>query len=208
MLDQGTLDRLWNFGDPAASEARFRAAMIEDVYDPDERAELATQLGRAISLQGRFEEADALLDGIDGDEPTVGVRILLERGRVLNAGGHPAMAVPLLEQAAELADHLGEDFIAVDALHTLSSADAAHAESWLRSALEYASTAHDDRSKRWMIVLHTRLGWFLHGNGRFTEAMVEFQLAEQWAERLGTERQRELAREAITECGKALAEGP
>ncbi|BCW04418.1 hypothetical protein [Arthrobacter sp. NtRootA1] len=208
MLDQGTLDDLWNFGDPAASEARFRAAMLEEIYDADERAELTTQLGRAIGLQGRLEEADALLDGIDGDEPTVGVRVLLERGRVLNAGGHAAMAVPLLEQAAELADHLGEEFLAVDALHMLSIADTANAEAWMRSGLEYASTAHHERTKRWMIVLHTSLGSFLHGNGRFTEALVEFQLAEQWAERLGTERQRVLAREAITECGKALAEGP
>ncbi|MDR6986555.1 tetratricopeptide (TPR) repeat protein [Paenarthrobacter nitroguajacolicus] len=208
MLDQKTLDLLWNFRDPAASEAAFRAAMIEETYDADERAELATQLGRAISLQGRFEEADALLDEIDDDEPTVGVRILLERGRVLNAGGHPAMAVPLLEQAAELADHLGEEFLAVDALHMLSLADAAHAEVWMRSALEYASTAHDERTKRWMIALHVGLGSFLSGKKRLTEATVEFQLAEQWAERLGTERQRALIQEAITECGKALAEGP
>ena len=47
-----------------------------------------TQLGRAIGLQGRYEEADALLDAVDGDEPTVAVRVLLERGRVLNSSGH------------------------------------------------------------------------------------------------------------------------
>lgn len=208
MLDQKTLDHLWNFRDPAASEATFRAAMSEKAYDADERAELATQLGWAISLQGRFEEADALLDNIDDDEPTVGVRILLERGRVLNAGGRGAMAVPFLEQAAELADHLGEEFLAVDALHMLSIADAANAEVWMRSALEYASTAHDERTKRWMIALHASLGELLQGKKRLTEAMVEYQLAEQWAERLGTERQRAMARDAITECGKALAEGP
>ncbi|MFK0040200.1 hypothetical protein ACIQTW_10195 [Paenarthrobacter sp. NPDC090517] len=208
MLDQKTLDHLWNVRDPAASEAAFRAAMTEEIYDADERAELATQLGRAIGLQGRFEEADALLDEIDDDEPTVGVRILLERGRVLHSGGRAAMAVPLLEQAAELADHLGEEFLAVDALHMLSIADAANAEVWMRSALEYSSTAHDERTKRWMIALHASLGAFLQGKNRLTEALVEFQLAEQWAERLGTERQRAMARQAITECGKALAEGP
>ena len=102
MLDQKTLDRLWNFEDPELSEQRFRDAMADQEYDQDERAELATQLGRAIGLQGRFEEADALLDSIDGeDEPTIGVRILLERGRVLNSSGHAAMAVPLFEQAAD-----------------------------------------------------------------------------------------------------------
>ena len=136
MLNQQTLDQLWDFDDPALSEDRFRAAVSEDRYDADERAELSTQLGRAIGLQGRYEEADALLDAVDADEPTVAVRVLLERGRVLNSSGHPQMAVPLFEQAAELADHLGEEFLAVDALHMLAIADSAHAETWTRSALE------------------------------------------------------------------------
>ncbi|XAS68710.1 hypothetical protein V3C33_05310 [Micrococcaceae bacterium Sec5.7] len=206
MLNQTTLDQLWNFDNPEVSEARFRAAMEDKEYDADERGELATQLGRAIGLQGRFEEADALLDSIDGEEePTVGVRILLERGRVLNSSGHAAMAVPLFEQAAELGDHLGEEFLAVDALHMLAIADAAHAESWTRSALEYASTVHDPRTRRWMVALHNNLGRTLHGAGRRTEAMVEFQLAEQWAERVGTLKQQELAREAIQECERSLA---
>ena len=100
------------------------------------------------------------------DEPTVGVRVLLERGRVLNTSGHPEMAVPLFEQAAELADHLGEEFLAVDALHMLAIADSAHAETWTRSALEYASTVHDERTKRWMVALHNNLGWTLHDAGR------------------------------------------
>lgn len=206
MLDQKTLDRLWNFEDPELSEQRFRDAMADQKYDADEKAELATQLGRAIGLQGRFEEADALLDSIDGeDEPTIGVRILLERGRVLNSSGHAAMAVPLFEQAAELGDHLGEEFLAVDALHMLAIADSAHAETWTRSALEYASTAHDAFARRWMVALHNNLGWTLHGAGRLTEALVEFQLAEQWAERVGTLAQQQQAREAIDECEHALA---
>ncbi len=200
MLEQKTLDQLWNFDDPAGSEARLRAAAADESYDADERAELTTQLGRAIGLQGRYEEADALLDSVDADEPTVAVRVLLERGRVLNSSGHPGMAVPLFEQAAELADHLGEEFLAVDALHMLAIADSAHAETWTRSALEYASTVHDERTKRWIVSLHNNLGWTLHDAGRCTEAMVEFQLAEQWADRIGTPRQQELAREAIKAC--------
>jgi tetratricopeptide (TPR) repeat protein len=200
MLNQRTLDQLWNFNDPVLSESRFRAAISDAAYDADERAELATQLGRAIGLQGRYEEADALLDSIDGDEPTVAVRVLLERGRVLNSSGHAEMAVPLFEQAAELADHLSEEFLAVDALHMLAIADTAHAETWTRSALEYASTVHDARTRRWMVALHNNLGWALHDAGRCTEAMVEFQLAEQWAERVGTPQQQELARAAINDC--------
>ncbi|MEJ1179481.1 hypothetical protein ACFC25_07520 [Pseudarthrobacter sp. NPDC055928] len=207
MLDQETLDRLWKIQDPGLSEQRFRDALADPAYDADEKAELATQLGRAIGLQGRYEEADALLDSVDGDEPTVGVRILLERGRILNASGHAAMAVPLFEQAAELGDHLGEEYLAVDALHMLAIADAAHAELWTKSALEYASTAHDPRTRRWMVALHNNLGWALHGAGRFTEALVEFQLAEQWAERTGTPAQQQSARQGIEACELALAAG-
>jgi tetratricopeptide (TPR) repeat protein len=206
MLDQETLDRLWNFEVPGLSEQRFRDALTDPTYNTDEKAELATQLGRAIGLQGRYEEADALLDSLDGeDEPTVGIRILLERGRVLNSSGHAAMAVPLFEQAAELGDHLGEEFLTVDALHMLAIADPAHAEAWTRSALEYASTAHDPQTRRWMAGLHNNLGWLLHAAGRFTQALVEFQLAEQWAEQAGTPAQQQHAREAILACELAMA---
>ncbi|WP_115789423.1 hypothetical protein [Arthrobacter silvisoli] len=209
MLEQRTLDELWTFEDPALSEARFREAMQDPRFDDFERSELATQLGRAIGLQGRYEEADALLDSIDTEEePTLAVRVLLERGRLLNFSGHPAMAVPLLEQAAELGDHLGEEFLTVDALHMLAIADSGHQESWTRSALEYASAVDDPRTKRWMVSLHNNLGWALYDDGRRTEALVEFQLAEQWAERVGTPQQQRWAREAIEECERSLSGRP
>jgi hypothetical protein len=117
------------------------------------------------------------------------------------------MAVPLFEQAAELADHLDEEYLAVDALHMLAIADSAHAGLWTKSALEYASTARDPHTRRWMVALHSNLGWALHGEGRFTQALVEFQLAEQWAERAGTPVQQQNAREAIEACELALAAG-
>jgi hypothetical protein len=56
-----------------------------------------------------------------------------------------------------------------------------------------------------MVALHNNLGWTLHAAGRLTEALVEFQLAEQWAERVGTPAQQKYAREAIEECEQALA---
>ena len=209
MLEQRTLDGLWNFDNPALSEARFREAMQDSRFDDFERLELATQLGRAIGLQGRYEEADALLDSIDTEEePTIAIRVLLERGRLLNSSGYPAMAVPLLEQAAELGDHLGEEFLTVDALHMLAIADSGHQESWTRSALEYASAVDDPRTKRWMVSLHNNLGWALYDDGRRTEALVEFQLAEQWAERVGTPQQQQWAREAIEECERSLSRRP
>ncbi|ASN50868.1 hypothetical protein [Sinomonas sp. R1AF57] len=201
MLDQTTLDSLWDFDDPAASERLFREAIEDPAYDAVERRELATQLGRAIGLQGRFEEADALLDGIDCEaDPTIGVRVLLERGRLLNSAGRAAMAVPLFEQAAELGEHLGEEYLAADAFHMLAIADAAHAESWARAGIEYAREAHSPRAQRWCASLHGHLGWLLLDAGEAHRALVEFQLAEQWAARVGTPAQEEWAREGIAAC--------
>ncbi|MDQ4502916.1 hypothetical protein [Sinomonas sp. ASV322] len=197
-LDQSTLDQLWDFHDPAASEAAFRHAIAEAAYDDVERAELTTQLGRAIALQGRYEEADAVLDDVDvGQDPTIAVRVLLERGRVLNSSGHAAMSVPLFEQAAELGEHLGEEFLAADAFHMLALADGGHAESWSRAGIEYASTAHTPRVQRWCVSLHGNLGWHLLDAGVAHRALVEFQLAEQWAVRAGTPAQVAWAREGI-----------
>lgn len=201
MLEQSTLDALWDFSDPAASEAAFRRALDDPAFDAAERSELSTQLGRAIGLQGRFEEADALLDAIDSTEdPTIGLRVLLERGRVLNSSGHAAMAVPLFEQAAELGEHLGEEFLAADAFHMLAIADDAHAESWARAGIEYARSSHSPRTQRWCAALHGNLGWMFLDAGEPHRALVEFQLAEQWAERVGAPAQAEWAREGIAAC--------
>jgi tetratricopeptide (TPR) repeat protein len=200
-LDQSTLDHLWDFQDPAASEAAFRRALADPAYDGVERAELTTQLGRAIGLQGRFEEADALLDSVSAEQdPTIAVRVLLERGRVLNSAGHVAMAVPLFEQAAELGELLGEEFLAADAFHMLAIADDGHAESWARAGIEYAAGAHSPRAQRWCVSLHGNLGWHLLDAGHAHRALVEFQLAEQWAERIGTPEQAAWAREGIEAC--------
>ncbi|WP_234865312.1 tetratricopeptide repeat protein [Sinomonas albida] len=205
-LEQATLDQLWDFQNPAASEEAFRRALADPAYDGAELAELTTQLGRAIGLQGRFEEADELLDAIDAEQdPTIAVRVLLERGRVLNSAGHAAMAVPLFEQAAELGEHLGEEFLAADALHMLALADSGHAESWTRAGVEYASGAHSPRVQRWCVGLHGNLGWHLLDAGEAHRALVEFQLAEQWAVRVGTPDQVEWARRGIGACRSAGA---
>lgn len=211
MLDQTTLDTLWDFSDPAATERRF-LSVLEDgtfegrTFDGPERCELSTQLGRAIGLQGRYEEADALLDDIDcSEDPTIAVRVLLERGRLLNSSGHAPMAVPLFEQAAELGEHLGDEFLAADAFHMLAIADADHAVSWARAGIEYARDAHSARVQRWCVSLHGNLGWLFLDAGEPAQALVEFQLAEQWAVRVGTPAQEEWAREGIAACRAAGA---
>ena len=101
-LSQAVLDELWDFGDPVASEARLRAA-VEAETDAATRAELETQVARALGLQERFDEADALLSTLPVASPVVSVRIALERGRLRNSSGAAESARPLFELAAEVA---------------------------------------------------------------------------------------------------------
>ncbi|TXC67365.1 TraB/GumN family protein [Piscinibacter aquaticus] len=80
---------LWDFDDPAASEARFRAAMADATHDA--ALSLRTQIARTHSLRRQFDAAHRELDAVDaelagaGTEPRV--RTLLERGRT---GARPA----------------------------------------------------------------------------------------------------------------------
>ncbi|NWG74818.1 MAG: hypothetical protein HXY24_09470, partial [Rubrivivax sp.] len=75
------LDALWNYGDPAASEVRLRAALASAAGD--DALVLRTQVARTYSLRRRFADAHAELDAIApqvalaGDEAKV--HALLER---------------------------------------------------------------------------------------------------------------------------------
>jgi hypothetical protein len=60
-LDPARLDNLWDFGDPAGSESKMLDLLATLPPDGIAAAELRTQVARALGLQGRFTEADALL---------------------------------------------------------------------------------------------------------------------------------------------------
>jgi hypothetical protein len=206
MLDQLTLDELWNFDDPAESEARFRAELGPGrPWGDTERAELTTQLARAIGLQGRFDEAAALLiESPDQSDPIVGVRVLLESGRIMNSSGHPDVAGGLFRKAAAIAARLGAEFLEIDALHMLAIVDSPGAEDWTAQAVELAESSASDRTKRWLVSLHSNLGWYRLDAGDAESALVEFTEAARWADLVGTDEQRQWAREAIDECTAAI----
>ena len=99
-------DKLWDFSNPAATEQKFREvlAAIEGSADRTYRLCLLTQVARTHSLRGTFDQADAILDGVEKelkqhDDSLVRVRYLLERGRTLNSSGKPAQALSLFAHA-------------------------------------------------------------------------------------------------------------
>lgn len=183
-MDQATpgIDKLWDFSDPAGTEAAFRTLLpgAEAQQDKDYHAELLSQIARAQGLQQKFDEAHATLDQA---EELVGpgmdrarVRVLLERGRVLNSSGKADDSVLVFEQALSLAGETGLEYYAVDAAHMLGIVTKGDASvRWNEKALAIAESAKDPRARKWIEVLCNNLGWTYHSQGRHDEALKMFQ---------------------------------
>jgi tetratricopeptide (TPR) repeat protein len=210
MITQELLDELWDFGDPAGSERRFAAEAASPARTAGERAELLTQQARALGLAERFDAGRALLESIgqaadapDAADAAVSTRIKLETGRLLNSAGDADEAVIEFAAAAALAKSGGLLFLEIDALHMLAIADKARSGEWAAEAIDRASDAPDDRTRRWLVSLYNNLGCSYSEAGDLDQALAAFLRAQDWADRVGTEQQRVWAREAVQECTQA-----
>lgn len=204
-LDPDRLDELWDFGDPAGSERRFRDELVS-AGDGIAAAELRTQLARALGLQARYDEADRLLDDLDPAScpPMVGVRRDLERGRLRNSSGDRPAAVSLFRAALEQALAAGEDFLAADAAHMLAIADPDRAAEWTRRGLAVVGASTDPRCARWAGSLHNNLGWHRHDAGDYPWALAEFDAALTAYRAVGTAEQVRIARWSVARCLRSL----
>lgn len=179
-----TFDSLWNYDDPAGTEAEFRALLpvAEAAGDRSVLLQLRTQIARTLGLQKKYDEALRELDAIEPElataPPVVRVRWLLERGRVLNTSGDPAAARPLFDDAWESARAAGEDGFAVDAAHMIAIvAEPDESIEWNERALDLARTSSDPRANRWKGSLLNNLGWTYHDLGRYEDAHRLFEEA-------------------------------
>lgn len=202
-VSQEDLDALWDFDDPIASEGAFRAAISSSDYTVG-RAVLGTQLARALGLQGRFDEADRVLESVDAAVPVIRARVALERGRLRNSGGHPENAIDFFVNAASIAEAAGDRFLLVDALHMLGIAQPELSARHTAAALAVLENVAERRTQRWRVALHSNRGWALVDQGELAAALLEFEQAERDAVEYGTEEQQGWAREAIEECLEAI----
>jgi tetratricopeptide (TPR) repeat protein len=204
-LTQTRLDELWDFSDVPGSEHRLRAAAHAAVGA--ERAELLTQVARALGLQERFAEADAVLDevaaGPDADDAAVRTRTALERGRLRNSAGEAGAAVPLFADAERTGAAAGLAFLQVDALHMIAIASPDGTEA-TDAALAVLDGVTDERTLRWRVGLHNNRGWARFDAGRYDEALACFVASREAAERWGTPQQVQWADEAIAETVQHL----
>lgn len=199
---------LWDFEHPDSTEARFRALLPQARAsgDDDYLGQLLTQIARAQGLQGRFEDAEQTLSEVRpflrSDRPKLGVRFLLEQGRVQNSSGRPAEAAPMFRLAWELARRSLLDDLAVDAAHMVAIVlppDSALA--WNQRALNLVEGSADPKAKGWLGSLYNNLGWTYHDRGDYEKALDLFQKALRWREEQGQPLETRIARWCV---GRAL----
>src|SRR5262245_51056933 len=175
------IDSFWEYTDPAASEARFRAALPSATYD--DQLELLTQIARTQSLRGQFTEAHATLDEIKPQliqaGPRPHIRYGLERGRTHNSSGDKELARDEFLRAWQLALVANESGLAVDAAHMLAIVYSGRAESqhWYRRGLTLARASTSPKAQGLIPALLNNAAWDLHETGRFAEALPLFEQA-------------------------------
>ena len=182
------VNSIWNYDDPAASEVRFRE--LARSTDADGTAVLETQIARTYGLRRRFDEARALLARLEprlsGLGPEARVRYHLEFGRTLISAVHNksekteearTAARKAYLMAYEIARQHRLDYLAIDALHMLPfvDTDAENSLKWTKLALDTTVQSDQPESKKWESTLRHNYGYYLHGQGRFEEALSIFK---------------------------------
>lgn len=183
-------DALWDYNEPAATEAKFRELLplAQESNDLSYRLQLETQIARALGLQQRFDEAHQILDRVDQelsqteqDLRVVRVRSLLERGRAFNSAKEPARAKGPFTQAWELARMIGADGYAVDAAHMMAIVEPGEAAiPWFEKGVTLAETSKDPKARGWLGPLYNNLGWTYHDAGDYERALGVFSKSLDW----------------------------
>jgi tetratricopeptide (TPR) repeat protein len=213
--------KLWDFQDPAATEARFREVLPAARASGDRAylAELHSQIGRTLGLRQRFDEADRCIDeaeallaggagaGGAGGEGMARARVLclLERGRVRNSSLRKPEALPLFLRAWDEARAAGLGGLAVDAAHMAAAAETPERSlEWNERAIAYAEGSEDPEARQWLGSLCNNTGWDHHRAGRFDRALVLFERALAFREERKQPRDVVVARWCVARCLRSL----
>jgi tetratricopeptide (TPR) repeat protein len=202
------IDSLWEYSDPAASEARFQEAL--GLTQGDERLELLTQIARTHSLRQNFTQANEILNEIESQLANASVRprvrYLLERGRVFNSAGEKEKARPFFVEAWEQAQAAHEDGLAVDAAHMVAITYSGMPEGlvWNQRGLTLARSSQDPKANSMVPAMLNNMAWDLHDLGRFNDALPLFEDAQaEWAAR-SRPVQTQIAKWSVAHCLRSL----
>ncbi|MGH7177234.1 MAG: tetratricopeptide repeat protein [Tepidisphaeraceae bacterium] len=175
-------DAMWDYADPARTDARFREvlAMARESGDRDYLLQLLTQIARAQGLQGRFDDANATLGEVEREiaaraSPVVTARYFLERGRVLNSSGDPQKARPLFLQAMDTALGAQLGNFAVDAAHMVAIVEPDPVDQLTWNLRAIALTEQFPETRRWLASLYNNTGEACFRLGQYEQALEWFQ---------------------------------
>ena len=205
------IDDLWDYDNPAETEEKFRAllpttsANVNSAY----HAELLTQIARTHSLRQQFDEAHTLLDQVESmlnpNTQRAHVRYLLERGRTYNSADQGEKARSLFVEAWQLAKAIGEDGLAVDAVHMVANTESGQtALEWNQQAIRYAEVSQQPAANKWLGSLYNNIGWTYHAIGDYEAALESFRKAEAWQRDNGTTKNWRIAQWCIGRTLRSL----
>jgi tetratricopeptide (TPR) repeat protein len=201
------IESFWEYGDPAASETRFRAALGQAM--PDERLELMTQIARTHSLRRQFDAAHAVLDEVEPQLGSAGpaprARYFLERGRTFNSAGDKRRAAELFLEAWTTATAAQLEGLAVDAAHMLAIVEPpASAAQWTKRGVELARASADPKARGLLPALLNNHAWNLFEERKYEEALAAFREAETAWHATGRQPQGRIATWSVARALRAL----
>ncbi len=208
-----SLMKLWDYGDPAATREKFRALMPAANRSSDRNylVALLSQIARTYSLQEDFDTAHAELDAtaplIEDKKASGYVFYLLERGRTWNSAGNRQKAVPLFEEAFEVARQIGNDYLAVDAAHMLGIAVPLERQyAWNQKALALAEASDDESARNWLGTLYNNIGWTWFDQGNYERALDAFEKGVEFRRGRDQPRRLQIAKWAVGRTLRAMGE--
>jgi tetratricopeptide (TPR) repeat protein len=204
-------DKLWDFSNPAKTEAAFRELLPKAKASGNAGylVELMTQIARTQGLQRKFDEAHKTLDVAQGlltdDLKRARVRYLLERGRVFNSSKEPEKAKPLFLEAWEVGTKAGEERLAVDAAHMMGIVESPEKSlEWNLKAIEYCEKSQNREVAGWLGPLYNNTGWTYYEKGDYPRALDLLKKAQAFYLQRGTPEQIRVAKYSVGKTLRAL----
>jgi tetratricopeptide (TPR) repeat protein len=181
MTRELNIDTLWNFGNPAESEQRFRDAIT--TANENEKLELETQIARTYGLRRDYARAYATLDAVQqritSDTPEIVlVRLALERGRAIRSERDFEAARPYFQEAFDRAQAAKLTLLAIDAAHMFGfSKNLDEAMQWNERAMMIARSIDVPRAIEWRATLANNMGVSERGREYYDKALAHFREA-------------------------------
>ena len=185
-------DKLFQ-GDPGEIEHRLTRLLprAESQSDPSIHVQILSQLALAQAMQQRFREAHDTLDratALVHEEDFLGrSRVLLERGRVFHQAGEEEKAIPLFQEAYDIARRGKHEYHAINAAHMIAIvvANPEDRNRWNRQAIAMSENAAEPQAKQWLSALYNNLGQGQIKTRDFEAALRSFERCQTLAEERG-----------------------